>query len=93
MNFIFKNDEEKRVFVSESEAESIKLAAKDFIKDINSVCGKAAITRDFASADVIICSSENDRFYELSEGFAFNHEEEFFYRIKNGKIVIKTSRD
>ena len=88
MNFIFKNDEKKRVFVSESEAESIKLAAKDFIKDINSVCGKAAITRDFASADVIICSSENDRFYELSEGFAFNHEEEFFYRIKNGKIVI-----
>ena len=57
MNFIFKNDEEKRVFVSESEAESIKLAAKDFIKDINSVCGKAAITRDFVSADVIICSS------------------------------------
>lgn len=88
MSFIIKNGETKRVFVGVDEPEALKLAVNDLVKDINSVCGKACLTDDSASADIIVCSDKSGLFGELSGGTAFLREEEFFYEIKNDKIII-----
>lgn len=78
----------KRVFVGVDEPEALKLAVNDLVKDINAVCGKACLTDDSASADIIVCSDKSGMFGELSGGTAFLHEEEFFYEIKKDKIII-----
>ncbi len=88
MSFVFRNNEEKKIFVSENETEALRLAVKDLMKDIRAVCGRAVETNDSAFADIIICSNENDRYGEFSEGFSFTREEEFFYRVNEDKIVI-----
>lgn len=88
MSFIFQKGQKKRVYVSEEEAESLKLAVNDLIKDIATVCGKAVLTKDISSADVIVCSDENGRYADFSEEISFTHEEEFFYRVEENRIVI-----
>ena len=88
MGYVFNSNSTKSVFVSDSEAESLRLAAADLVKDINSTCGKAVLTKDFSSADIVVCSDESEIFNDFADGVKFTHEEEFLYRVKEDKIII-----
>lgn len=88
MSFIFKKDEVKKIYIGESEAQSLKLAVNDLIKDIRAVCGGAALTDDCSAADIIVCSDGAERFSERSGGVTFSHEEEFLYRVEEKRIFI-----
>ena len=73
MSFTFQATGIKKIFVSEGEPESVRLAVSDLIKDIRSVCGGAELTASEADADIVVATTPE----------RFSHEEEFCYEIKN----------
>lgn len=88
MSFVFKKDEGKKIYIADSEAQSLRLAANDLVKDIRAVCGGATLTNDYNLADIVICSNLASCFEKFSGGVKFSHEEEFFYLVQADKIVI-----
>lgn len=89
MRFIFQEKTGKKIYIAQGEAESVRLAAQDFIQDIRSVCGDAYLTKNPQDADIFICSVGAREFSALSgEDISFSHAEEFVYRVKDGKLCF-----
>lgn len=89
MSFVFQEKDCKKIYIAKGEAESVRLAVKDFIKDIRSVCGDAALVENAQIADIIVCSDLSAEFPILcAEEQAFSHVEEFIYRVKDGKLFF-----
>ena len=89
MEFIFRKNECKKIYLPQDEKESLRLAVDSLIKDIYRVCGAAIKTENAAEADIVVCSADSEEFSVLSGGrYAFNAAEMFTYTLENGKIFI-----
>lgn len=89
MEFIFRKNECKKIYLPQDEKESLRLAVDSLIKDIYRVCGAAIKTENAAEADIVVCSADSAEFSVLSGGrYAFNAAEMFTYAVENGKIFI-----
>lgn len=94
MSFIFRNNENKRIYLPKDEKESLFLAVKDLITDVRRVCGNAELTDDAALADILICSKDSREFSSLDGGrYALNAAESFVYTIEEDKIRIYGADD
>jgi hypothetical protein len=89
MSFILCKSDSKKIYIAVGESESVHLAVNDLIKDIQSVCGDAELTSVREEADVFVASTQSGEFANISGGREiFTHEEEFCYRIENGKLYL-----
>lgn len=89
MSFILCKNDSKKIYIAVGESESVHLAVNDLIKDIQSVCGDAELTSVREEADVFVASTQSGEFANISGGREiFTHEEEFCYRIENGKLYL-----
>lgn len=89
MSFLFQENNCKKIYVANGEAESVYLAVNDLIKDIRSVCGDVTTVNESSLADIIVCSNDSTEFSALSENAVhFSQAEEFVYKIKDGKIFF-----
>ena len=93
MSFTFNEFETKKVYIASGEKENVRLAVADFISDIKKACGTAETTSDIHKADIIVCSRDSEEFSSLAGSVCFTHEEEFCYRVEQGKIYLLGSDD
>lgn len=89
MSFILMESTVKKVYIARDERENVRFAVYDLIRDIKSVCGGTELTDICEEADIFVVSQQSVEFARISgDKEAFTHEEEFCYRVENGKLYF-----
>ena len=94
MSFKFNEFKTNKIYIASGEKENVRLAVEDFISDVKKTCGCAELTDICEEADIFVVSRLSAEFTRISgDKVAFTHEEEFCYRVENGKLYFFGSDD
>ena len=94
MSFTFNEFKTNKIYIASGEKENVRLAVEDFISDVKKTCGCAELTDIYEEADIFVASRLSAEFTRISgDKVAFTHEEEFCYRVENGKLYFFGSDD
>lgn len=89
MSFLFQENGCKKIYIAKDSRESVLLAMQDLIRDVRAVCCDVTVVSDPTLADIIICDDTSAEFSALrKDGLTFSHNEEFLYKIQDGKLYF-----